>query len=93
MNGIHFAMDEMLSQQNRVLAGQTFPKEARINAKGKNVLVIGGGDTGSDCIGTSIRQGGLERDTDRDNAEASGGRESCDTVAAVASGPEDEQQP
>ena len=56
MNGIHFAM-EMLSQQNRVLAGQTFPKEARINAKGKNVLVIGGGDTGSDCIGTSIRQG------------------------------------
>ena len=48
---------EMLSQQNRVLAGQTFRKEERISAKGKKVLVIGGGDTGSDCIGTSIRQG------------------------------------
>ena len=47
----------MLSQQNRVLAGQTFAKDERISAKGKKVLVIGGGDTGSDCIGTSIRQG------------------------------------
>lgn len=47
----------MLAQQNRVLAGQTFSKEERINAKGKHVLVIGGGDTGSDCIGTSNRQG------------------------------------
>lgn len=56
LNGIHFAM-EMLSQQNRILAGQTFPKDERISAKGKKVLVIGGGDTGSDCIGTSIRQG------------------------------------
>ena len=56
LKGIHFAM-EMLSQQNRILAGQTFPKDERISAKGKKVLVIGGGDTGSDCIGTSIRQG------------------------------------
>ena len=40
-----------------MLAVQTFPKEERISAKGKKVLVIGGGDTGSDCIGTSIRQG------------------------------------
>lgn len=58
LKGIHFAM-EMLAQQNRVLAGQTFTKEERISAKGKHVLVIGGGDTGSDCIGTSNRQGAL----------------------------------
>ena len=56
LKGIHFAM-EMLAQQNRVLAGQTFTKEERIDARGKHVLVIGGGDTGSDCIGTSNRQG------------------------------------
>lgn len=56
LKGIYLAM-EMLSQQNRVLAGQTFPEKERISAKGKKVLVIGGGDTGSDCIGTSIRQG------------------------------------
>lgn len=56
LKGIHFAL-EMLAQQNRVLAGQAFSKEERINAKGKHVLVIGGGDTGSDCIGTSNRQG------------------------------------
>ena len=55
LKGIHFALD-LLAQQNRVLAGQTFGKEERISAKGKRVLVIGGGDTGSDCIGTSIRQ-------------------------------------
>ncbi len=54
--GIHFAL-ELLSQQNRVLAGQTFDDKERITAKGKKVLVIGGGDTGSDCIGTSNRQG------------------------------------
>ena len=58
LKGIHFAM-EMLAQQNRVLAGQQIPKEERITGKGKNVLVIGGGDTGSDCIGTSNRQGAL----------------------------------
>ncbi|MBM6757460.1 glutamate synthase subunit beta [Bacteroides mediterraneensis] len=58
LKGIHFAM-EMLAQQNRVLAGQQIPKDERISAKGKNVLVIGGGDTGSDCIGTSNRQGAL----------------------------------
>ena len=56
LKGIHFAL-EMLAQQNRILAGQAFSKEERINAKGKHVLVIGGGDTGSDCIGTSNRQG------------------------------------
>lgn len=55
LKGIHFAL-EFLGQQNRVLAGQQFSKEERITAKGKHVLVIGGGDTGSDCIGTSNRQ-------------------------------------
>lgn len=59
LQGIYFAMD-MLGQQNRVLAGQTFSKEERISAKGKHVLVIGGGDTGSDCIGTANRQGALD---------------------------------
>lgn len=56
LHGVHLAL-EMLSQQNRVLAGMEFGKEERVTAKGKNVLVIGGGDTGSDCIGTAHRQG------------------------------------
>ena len=56
LKGVHLAL-ELLSQQNRVLAGMTFSDEERITAKGKNVLVIGGGDTGSDCIGTAHRQG------------------------------------
>jgi len=56
LKGIYFALD-MLSQQNSILDGETFTKEALVNAKGKKVLVIGGGDTGSGCIGTSIRQG------------------------------------
>jgi glutamate synthase (NADPH/NADH) small chain len=58
LKGVYFAL-EMLSQQNRVLAGMTFPKEELVSAKGKKVLVIGGGDTGSDCIGTSWRQGAV----------------------------------
>ena len=56
LKGVYFAL-EMLSQQNRVLAGIEFSKDELINAKGKDVLVIGGGDTGSDCIGTAHRQG------------------------------------
>jgi glutamate synthase (NADPH) small chain len=55
LNGIHFAM-EFLPLQNRVNAGQMKSTENPITAEGKKVLVIGGGDTGSDCIGTSIRQ-------------------------------------
>lgn len=58
LEGVHFAL-ELLSQQNRVLAGQTFSAKERVTAKGKRVLVIGGGDTGSDCIGTSHRQGAV----------------------------------
>lgn len=56
LKGVHFAL-ELLTQQNRVLAGVEFTKDERITAKGKDVLVIGGGDTGSDCIGTAHRQG------------------------------------
>ena len=55
LRGIHFAMD-FLSQQNKRVSGEPFD-EKEILAKGKNVLVIGGGDTGSDCVGTSLRQG------------------------------------
>ena len=54
--GIHFALD-FLKGQNRTLAGDL--PEAPISAKGKRVLVIGGGDTGSDCVGTARRQGAL----------------------------------
>lgn len=55
LNGIYFAMD-YLTQQNWVNAGQFIPDEDRILAKDKHVLVIGGGDTGSDCVGTANRQ-------------------------------------
>jgi len=56
LSGIHFAMD-FLTQQNKRVAGDAVPDEGAILATGKNVVVIGGGDTGSDCIGTSHRQG------------------------------------
>ena len=56
LKGVHLAL-EMLSQQNRVLAGMEFGADERVTAKDKDVLVIGGGDTGSDCIGTAHRQG------------------------------------
>jgi glutamate synthase (NADPH/NADH) small chain len=61
LDGIHFAMD-FLPQQNRRNAGDKEERAAplgTITAKGKHVVVIGGGDTGSDCIGTSVRQGAL----------------------------------
>ncbi|MBR0038337.1 MAG: glutamate synthase subunit beta [Bacteroidales bacterium] len=56
VKGVYFAL-QLLQQQNRVNAGVEFEKADRITAKGKNVLIIGGGDTGSDCVGTSNRQG------------------------------------
>jgi glutamate synthase (NADPH) small chain len=56
LDGVYFAMD-FLRQQNKRNAGDTIPDDVTISAKGKHVVVIGGGDTGSDCIGTSIRQG------------------------------------
>lgn len=54
LDGVHFAM-EFLPQQNKVNGGDTLPDQLR--ADGKNVVVIGGGDTGSDCVGTSNRHG------------------------------------
>lgn len=58
LNGVHFAM-EFLPQQNRRVGGEDNANAEPILAGGKHVVVIGGGDTGSDCIGTSIRQGAL----------------------------------
>ena len=54
LRGIHFAL-ELLQQQNRIVAGTAISDDDLISAKGKHVLVIGGGDTGSDCVGTSVR--------------------------------------
>ena len=59
LKGVHFAL-ELLAQQNRVLYGADVPARDRVTCKGKKVLVIGGGDTGSDCIGTAHRQGCLD---------------------------------
>jgi len=56
LDGVHFAMD-FLRQQNRRVAGDQVDDAETISATGRHVIVIGGGDTGSDCIGTSIRQG------------------------------------
>ena len=56
LKGVYFAM-ELLTQQNRKLKGQEFPPEENIDVVNKNVVIIGGGDTGADCLGTSHRQG------------------------------------
>lgn len=56
LSGIYFAM-EYLSQANQLLMGEPVDAKKIINAKNKHVLVIGGGDTGSDCVGTAVRQG------------------------------------
>ena len=56
LDGIHYAM-EFLPQQNKRNEGDVIPNDIFITAKDKNVLIIGGGDTGSDCVGTSLRQG------------------------------------
>jgi len=60
LEGVHFAMD-FLAPQNRRVAGDRVPTHGpeAITARDKHVVVIGGGDTGSDCVGTSIRQGAL----------------------------------
>jgi len=59
LSGVHFAL-EYLIQQNRRVAGDPIPETELIDAKGKRVVVIGGGDTGSDCVGTANRQGAAE---------------------------------
>jgi glutamate synthase (NADPH) small chain len=56
LEGIYFAMD-FLEQNNRRVAGEAVSEEAMISAKGKHVVVVGGGDTGSDCVGTANRHG------------------------------------
>ena len=58
LRGVHFAMD-FLPQQNRRVSGEPLVTNEPILATGKHVVVIGGGDTGSDCIGTSVRHGAL----------------------------------
>lgn len=56
LDGVHFAMD-FLSRQNRIIAGTVSDLDAMLDAKDKDVVVLGGGDTGSDCLGTALRQG------------------------------------
>jgi len=58
LKGTYFAM-EFLTQQNRINAGQKIDPKERILAEGKKVIILGGGDTGSDCVGTSNRQGAV----------------------------------
>jgi glutamate synthase (NADPH/NADH) small chain len=58
LHGVHFAMN-FLPQQNKRNAGDSIDENTTISARGRHVIVIGGGDTGSDCIGTSFRQGAL----------------------------------
>jgi len=59
LKGVHFAM-EYLTLQNRRIAGDEIPEEQFISAKGKKVIILGGGDTGADCLGTALRQGARE---------------------------------
>lgn len=56
LNGIHFAMDYLI-QQNKRISGEPVDQSSEINARDKTVVIIGGGDTGSDCLGTALRQG------------------------------------
>ncbi len=59
LKGVYFAM-EYLTLQNRRIAGDEIPEEQFISAKGKKVIILGGGDTGADCLGTALRQGARE---------------------------------
>ena len=56
LQGVYFAM-QYLTQQNKILAGEQFSPEERITAEGKRVVILGGGDTGADCLATAHRQG------------------------------------
>ena len=56
LEGVHLAM-EYLTQQNRRIAGRSYSEEETITAEGKRVIILGGGDTGADCLGTAHRQG------------------------------------
>jgi glutamate synthase (NADPH/NADH) small chain len=59
LRGVHFAMD-YLPMQNRRNAGDEIPDDRFISAKDKRVIILGGGDTGADCLGTALRQGARE---------------------------------
>ena len=59
LSGVHFAL-EFLGQQNQRCAGDVIPPDDDLSARGKRVVVIGGGDTGADCVGTSLRHGALQ---------------------------------
>ena len=59
LSGIHFAVD-YLTQQNRINGGEIFEFDETKSAQGKHVVVVGGGDTGANCIGTAIRQGAID---------------------------------
>ena len=86
LDGIHFAMD-FLPQQNKRGAGDSEERAAphgTITAKGKHVIVIGGGDTGSDCIGTSVRQGAAVDHPAGNSAKAAGAREQGADLARLA---------
>ena len=83
LKGIHFAM-EFLPQQNHRVAGDKIDPSHEILATGKNVVIIGGGDTGADCLGTSIRQGAKAIHQLGDHAEAAGGAFGFHAVAALA---------
>ena len=78
--GIHFAM-EYLTLQNRQCEGDKVPV---ISAKGKHVIIIGGGDTGADCLGTTHRQGAGERPSARAAAAPAGSPRGRQSLAAVA---------
>lgn len=56
LDGVHFAMD-FLTQQNKIIRGESISYDIKIEAKDRDIVIIGGGDTGSDCVGTAIRQG------------------------------------
>jgi glutamate synthase (NADPH/NADH) small chain len=58
LKGVHFAMDYLAQQTRRLLGAKLDPKQ-EISAKGKRVVVLGGGDTGADCVGTANRQGAV----------------------------------
>ena len=84
LDGVHYAMD-FLPQQNRRVGGESCKAIIEpILAGGKHVLVIGGGDTGSDCIGTSFRQGALSVDPVGDHADAARPRGQGPDLAPLA---------
>ncbi len=86
LKGIHFAMD-FLTQQNKRVAGDDEARAAprgTLSAEGKHVVVIGGGDTGSDCVGTSNRQGAASVTQLGSDARAAGAREQGADLARLA---------